>query len=228
VAETAGRTAQPSAFIRHMKTKMFLQFFGAFALLNALCLFFAGCVSSTATAPAPSDRQQLVANAVEDTLSVGLVPVLAKNRDYVAIAQSIAAALGTFSGDTLTAADVSAFLGKTNLAPEDATTIAALVNAAWDTYTRRYAQQVSANVRPDVKLFLGAVSSGIKRAIAALPPAVAASDHIRARDYVQMANWLESYRRDPGDSMTIEQYDAWERVENELRDRAERKRNRTL
>lgn len=152
-----------------MKTKMFLQFLGAFGLLNALCFFVAGCVSNSSPATDPSSQQQLVANAVEDTLSVGLVPVLAKNRDYVPIAQSVAAALGTFSGDTLTAADVSAFLAKTNLAPEDATTIAALVNAAWDTYTRRYAQQVNASVRPDVKLFLVAVSNGINRAIAALP-----------------------------------------------------------
>lgn len=140
--------------------------------LSALSLFV-GCASGPSPA-APSDRQAVIANAVEDTLSIGLVPVLVKNPDYIPVARGIAVALGTFSGDTLASADVEAFLVKTTLAPEDARTIAALVNAAWDTYTRRYAQQVNAGVRPDVKLFLGAVSSGIARALAALPlPAVA-------------------------------------------------------
>lgn len=137
--------------------------------LCALCVTaFTGCVSSS-SAVSVSDRQLTIANAVEDTLSVGLVPVLTKNPDYIPVAQSIAAALGTFGGGTLASADVEAFLARTSLAPEDARTIAALVNAAWDTYTRRYAQQVSSSVRPDVKLFLAAVSNGITRALAALP-----------------------------------------------------------
>jgi hypothetical protein len=139
--------------------------------LLALCsllfaLSFTGC---TSVPTAPTDRQTTIANAVEDTLSLGLVPVLVKNSDYVPAARSIAAALATFTGDTLEAVQVEAFLARSSLAPEDAATIAALVNAAWDTYSRRYAQQVNAKVRPDVKLFLGAVSNGITRALAALP-----------------------------------------------------------
>lgn len=125
-----------------------------------------GC---TSVPTSPTDKQTVIANAVEDTLSVGLVPVLTKNPDYIPVAKSISAALGTFGGDTLASAEIEAFLARTSLAPEDARTITALVNAAWDTYTRRYAQQVNASVRPDVKLFLAAVSNGITRALAALP-----------------------------------------------------------
>jgi hypothetical protein len=47
--------------------------------------------------------------------------------------------------------------------------IAGVVNAAWGTYVRRYSQQVNASVRPDVALFLGAVSRGILSACAAVP-----------------------------------------------------------
>ena len=135
-------------------------------IIAALCALVSGCTTAPVT---PTDKQTVIANAVEDTLSIGLVPVLTKNPDYIPVAKSIAAALGTFGGDTLASADVEAFLARTSLAPEDARTIAALVNAAWDTYTRRYAQQVNASVRPDVKLFLAAVGNGINRALAALP-----------------------------------------------------------
>jgi hypothetical protein len=135
-------------------------------LLAALCALFSGCT----TAPvSPTSRQQFAANAVEDTISVGLVPVLVKNPSYVPAAQAVAAALGTFSGATLTAEDVHAFLARTPLATDDAKTVEALVNAAWLTFHRRYAAQVDASLRPDVKLFLGAVSSGILNAIAAVP-----------------------------------------------------------
>lgn len=134
----------------------------------ALCALFAGCASTPSTGTV-TDKQTVIANAVEDTLSLGLVPVLVKNPDYVPVARSVAVALAAFDGATLTPADVEAFLAGTDLAPEDARTIAALVNAAWDTYARRYAQQVNATVRPDVKLFLGAVGNGITRALAALP-----------------------------------------------------------
>jgi len=211
-----------------------------FALAAALML--AGCVSSTSPT-APSDKQAVIANAVEDTLSIGLVPVLVKNPDYIPVARSIAVALGAFDGAALTPADVDAFLAKTSLAPEDARTIAALVNASWDTYARRYAQQVNANVRPDVKLFLAAVANGITRALAALPqngdglrassadkswPASTpeqdkpAGARTLAASYTRMADWLASYRRDPGDDMTVEQYAAWESMEAELRARSVR------
>ena len=138
------------------------------AALSALA--FSGCTSAPV---APTDKQQVIANAVEDAISIGLVPVLAKNSSYIPAAQGVAAALGTFDGSTLTPEDVSAFLGKTTLSPSDARTVAGIVNAAWATYTKRYGQQVSASVRPDVKLFLAAVSRGISSAIAATPPPAA-------------------------------------------------------
>lgn len=117
----------------------------------------------------PTPKQQTLANAIEDTLALGLVPVLTKNPSYIPAAASIAGALGTFVGDTISPADVDAILGKTAIAPDDAKLVAALVNAAWDTYSLRYAQQVNASVRPDVKLFLSAADNGIRRAIAAVP-----------------------------------------------------------
>lgn len=135
-----------------------------------LLLGMYGC-ASTATAPAPSSRQQVIADAVEDTLSIGLVPVLSKNPSYIPTARSISAALAAFTGDTITPADISALLDKTNLAPEDRDAVAGLVNAAWATYCKRYAQGVNANLRPDVRLFLGAVKNGIDSAVAALPAA---------------------------------------------------------
>jgi hypothetical protein len=192
-------------------------------ILATSLLAFAGCSSAPV---APTDKQTVIANAVEDTLSIGLVPVLVKNPDYVPVARSVAVTLGAFDGAVLTPADVDAFLAKTSLAPEDARTIAALVNASWDTYARRYAQQVNASVRPDVKLFLAAVANGITRALAALPQKTASLKSADARtlaaSYARMADWLASYRRDPGDSMTVEQYLAWESMEAELRARSVR------
>ena len=135
-------------------------------LLIALTLVMAGCVSVPVD---PTPKQQLVANAVEDILSVGLVPILSKNASYIPAAQAIAVSLGTFSGTTLTPADVNAFLAKTTLSPEDAKAVAGIVNAAYDVFQRRYAQQVGTSLRPDLKLFLQAVSNGINNAIAAVP-----------------------------------------------------------
>jgi hypothetical protein len=130
---------------------------------------FGGC--ATLTNPgAVTSTQQTVANAVEDAISIGLVPVLTKNPSYIGAAQTVAAGLGAFSGSTITPADVNAFLAKVpQITPADARVIAGIVNAAWATYSKRYAQQVGANVRPDVKLFLDAVASGIGAAIAATP-----------------------------------------------------------
>lgn len=141
-------------------------------LLFTSALAAALLLSSCATSPTSgvvTDSKQQIANAVEDALGLGLVPVLVKNPSYVAAAQSVAAALGSFSGTTITPADVDAVLAKAKIAPEDARAIAGILNAAWTTYEKRYAQQVSAGVRPDVKLFLSAVSAGINAAIAAVP-----------------------------------------------------------
>lgn len=129
-------------------------------------LLLGGCTSAPV---APTSTQQTIANAVQDTLSIGLVPVLTKNPDYINAARAVAAALGSFGGSTFTEADVDAVLAKTSLAPEDARTVAGIVNAAWATYQRRYAQRVGASIRPDVKLFLSAVADGITAAIAATP-----------------------------------------------------------
>ena len=145
----------------------------AFGLLFACALLtqfaFFGLTGCTSIPTAPTSNQQLAANAVEDVLSVGLVPVLTKNASYIPAAQSIAVALGTFTGTTLTPADVDAFLAKTSLAPADARQVAGIVNAAWAIYQKRYAATVAAGVRPDVQLFLAAVSNGITAAIAAVP-----------------------------------------------------------
>lgn len=143
-----------------MKTKSLI--FTAILAVFAL----SGCTSVPID---PTPKQQVVANAVEDVISIGLVPVLTKNSSYLAAAKGVAVSIGSFSGSTITPDDVAAVLGKTQIAPEDAIVIAGIVNAAWDTYSRRYAQQVNSSVRPDVKLFLNAVSNGITRAIAAVP-----------------------------------------------------------
>lgn len=135
-------------------------------VLSAIALYLAACVSTPVVV---TPAQQTIANAVEDAISIGLVPVLTKNESYVPAVQGIAAALGVFSGSTLTPADVDAFLAKTTLSPEDAKTVAGLVNAAWAAYAKHYAQQLGASIRPDVKLFLGAVADGITAACAAVP-----------------------------------------------------------
>ena len=135
-------------------------------LFCALILVLAGCVS-TGPAPAPTSVQQTIANAVEDAVS--LVPVLTKNPSYAAAAQTVALALGTFAGDTVTPADVAAFLAKTPLTLEDQRVVAGIVNASWQVFVKRYSAQVGTATRPDVKLFLAAVSSGIKSAVAATP-----------------------------------------------------------
>jgi hypothetical protein len=139
------------------------------ALICAISLFFTPACVSTPGTGAVTNNQQTIANAVEDSLSIGLVPVFTKNPSYLGAATGVAAALGSFSGSTITPDDVNAFLAKTTLTPEDARVVAGLVNAAWATYANRYQQQVGSAIRPDVKLFLTAVSNGILRAVASTP-----------------------------------------------------------
>jgi hypothetical protein len=139
-----------------------------FALL-LVCALSAGCVAVSDSGNVTT-RQQTIANAVTDALSIGLVPVLGKNPSYLPAAKAVAASLGSFSGTTITPADVDAFLGKTSLADADKKAVAGVVNAAWGVYTRRYQQQVGVNLRPDVRLFLSAVADGIMAACAAVPP----------------------------------------------------------
>jgi len=136
----------------------------AFALTTALT----GCVG---TATAPTATQRSIASAVEDAISIGLVSVLTKNPSYAPAASAVAAALGSFAGDTLTPDDVRAFLAKTSLTPDDQRAVAGIVIAAWSVFQKRYAERVGAATRPDVKLFLAAVADGIKSAVAATPAA---------------------------------------------------------
>lgn len=143
-----------------------LGIFGGAALALAL-LNVTGCISTSTTAPTAT--QQVIANAVEDAVSIGLVPVFTKNPSYLAAAQTVALGLGSFAGDTITPADIAAFLAKTPLTTADQRAVAGVVNAAWGIYAKRYAEKVGASTRPDVKLFLTAVSNGIKSAIAATP-----------------------------------------------------------
>jgi hypothetical protein len=141
----------------------------AILVIGAVAFGVNGCATST-NPGAVTSSQQTIANAVEDSISIGLVPVLTKNPSYVGAAATVSAALGSFSGSTLTPEDVNAFLVKVpQLTETDRATIAGIVNAAWGVYTKRYAQQVNANVRPDVKLFLSAVANGISSAVAAVP-----------------------------------------------------------
>jgi hypothetical protein len=137
----------------------------AAVLYTAFVLVLVGC-TNVPTNPTP--RQEMIANAIEDTLSVGLVPVLSKNPAYLTEARTVAALLGTFEGTELTAADVDVFVSRLKLAPEDVRAVTGLVNATWSTYQKRYAEQVGKSLRPDVKLFLGAVSRGITNAISAV------------------------------------------------------------
>ena len=136
------------------------------ALLLVSILGLTGCVGTTT---APTATQLSIASAVEDAISIGLVPVLTKNPSYAPAASAVAAALGSFSGDTLTPDDVRAFLAKTSLTPDDQRAVAGIVIAAWSVFQKRYAERVGTATRPDVKLFLAAVSNGIKSAVAATP-----------------------------------------------------------
>jgi hypothetical protein len=142
----------------------------AFAFLTVLLLVLPGC---TTTPTAPTDRQVMVANTIEDVIAIGLVPVFTKNPAYIPEARAISAALAVSTATTLAPDDIAAALAKTRLTPEDARMVAAVVASAWDSYQRRYAEQVSKTVRPDVALFLRSVSAGIDRAIAATPKSTA-------------------------------------------------------
>lgn len=146
--------------------KVMLVFVVSSVATSVLITQLTGC---TTTPTAPTDRQVMAANAAEDILASGLVLVFAKNPSYVPEARTISAALAVSTSTTLAPDDIAAALAKTSLKPEDARMVAAVVASAWDTYQRRYAEQVSKSVRPDVALFLRAVSAGIDRAIANTP-----------------------------------------------------------
>lgn len=152
-----------------MKTRISVRLAPIVALVALLVLTVAACVSP-ASPGAVTTSQQMVANGVEDLIAIGLVPVLTKNPGYLQEARFVATAIGDFKGDSLSPEVVAAFLDRTSIKPEDARTVAALVNSAWAIYARRYSGKVDASVRPDVKLFLSAISRGINAAVAAVPP----------------------------------------------------------
>jgi hypothetical protein len=134
--------------------------YGTIFVLGLLALALTqGCtIGAQPTGPA------VWANATEDAVSIGLVPVFANNPAYVPVARSIAAALGTFEGGTLTNEDIAAFIAKTSLAEKDRKTVSALVTAAWGIYARRYQEGANAGTPPDAKLFIAAVARGINAA----------------------------------------------------------------
>ena len=59
-------------------------------LLIIAVLTLSGCVN-TPGAGTVTPKMQMIADAVEDALSIGLVPVLSRNPDYVPAAQAVAA-----------------------------------------------------------------------------------------------------------------------------------------
>lgn len=138
-------------------------------LFSAVGAFALAACATTASPGTVTVSQQTWANATEDAIAIGLVPVFTRNPNYVASASAVAQALGSFGGTTLAPADVDAFIGKTTLSPADAKVVAGIVNAAWGVYVRRYQQGAAAAVRPDVTLFLNAVANGIMAAAAAVP-----------------------------------------------------------
>lgn len=145
---------------------------GVVALVMTVLVFWSMQLAACSTLKNPGEvtsTQQTIANAVTDALSIGLVPILSRNSTYIPAAQTVAGALGSFKGTTITPEYVDAFLAKTNLTAEDRKAVAGVVNAAWGVYVRRYQQVVGGNLRPDVALFLSAVSDGILAACAAVP-----------------------------------------------------------
>ena len=137
----------------------------------AVCLLLLfSVVGCTTTPTAPTERQRQIADAVEDVISIGLVPVLSRNPAYLTEAGVLSSALSLFSESAeFNPANSEYLLAKTAMSPEDRRLVSGILNAAWTTYSRRYAQQVSTILRPDVRLFLTAVGAGIANAIAATP-----------------------------------------------------------
>lgn len=154
--------------------KKFLSF-----VILGLALVFSGCVSTPGTGVVTSKQQQ-IADIAEDTLAIGLVPVLTNNQSYLEAAKGIAVVAATFTGDSLTPESVYAVLTKFNVTDADARIVAGIVNAAWESYTKRYQAEVGASIRPDVKVFLKAVSNGIARAVASVPAGKAAAASVMA------------------------------------------------
>jgi len=146
--------------------------FTHFILIAALTL--TGCVMTPGSGVATT-REQRIADIAEDTLAIGLVPILTNNPGYLEAARGIAVVAATFTGDTLSAEAVYAVLIKFGVTDDDARIVAGIITVAWESYTRRYQNEVGVSVRPDVKVFLKAVAAGISRAVASVPAGRAAA-----------------------------------------------------
>ena len=143
------------------------------ALLLCLSLTFAGCVSTgvTPTPDATSQKLVIAASLTEDTIAMLLPPVLSKNPGYIDAAKGISAACAAFSGEAITVDSVVAVLIKSGVSDADSKLVAGIVIAAWESYDKHYKEALGVSVRPDVKLFLKAVSRGVDRAITYVPVA---------------------------------------------------------
>jgi hypothetical protein len=136
-------------------------------------LFAVGCVS-TGVVPAndPTSQKLVIAASItEDTLAMLLPPVLSKNPGYIDAAKGIAAACAAFTGDAITVDSVVAVLVKSGVSDADSKLVAGIVIAAWESYDKHYKDALGVAVRPDVKLFLQAVSRGVERAVTYVPSA---------------------------------------------------------
>jgi hypothetical protein len=141
-------------------------FAAALGLAFALASFGCATTSSPGTA---TDRQVLVAKGVSAGVSLTASAVLAKNTAYIPAATALALALDGYSSDTLTQADVANLVdGVARKVPSvtdaDKKMAIVLINSAWKQYVGDWQAMVAGNTRPDVKLFIHAVASGLSNA----------------------------------------------------------------
>lgn len=149
-----------------MKTA--LRFVLALSLQLSAFSFFTGCASTSTTSPAtPADVQARRALAVEAALSIGLVPVLQNNPDYIPAAQAVAATLDTITKDTLTPEDITAFIAAAPVKEKDRPTVSAIVVGAWLAYSAVDPNATGVPVQPAVKPFLNAAARGLRSAASA-------------------------------------------------------------
>jgi hypothetical protein len=148
-------------------------------IVLSFVLALSGCVSTPNTG-AVTTTQQRIADIAEDTLAIGLVPVLTNNPGYLDAAKGIAVVTATFTGDTLTPEAMLEVLLRFGVADVDARIVSGIVFAAWESYVKRYQAELGTSIRPDVKVFLKSVSNGIQRAAASVPNGQAALAKVQA------------------------------------------------
>ena len=140
-------------------------------LVLCLSLAFSGCVTNGVAPVTDTTSQKLViaASITEDTIAMLLPPILSKNPGYIDAAKGISAACSAFSGEAITVDSVIVVLVKSGVSEADSKLVAGVVIAAWESYDRHYKEALGVSVRPDVKLFLKAVSRGVDRAVTYVP-----------------------------------------------------------